>query len=102
MFANQGSCSFSQLSVPKAGPSLLLLAVLSNGHLFFFFVGKMKLLLIVFQEFLDERLGGSLHFPQLFHNIHSPSKTNTPGARERTGPSWRLFLHPSMILIHQD
>ena len=24
----------------------------------------MKLLLIVFQEFLDERLGGALHFPR--------------------------------------
>jgi hypothetical protein len=34
----------------------------SNGH-FFFFVGKIKLLLTVFHEFLDERFGGSLHCP---------------------------------------
>jgi len=43
-FTSPASCSFPR-------PSFLL------------FRRKNKLLLIVFQEFLDERLGGSFHFP---------------------------------------
>jgi hypothetical protein len=61
MFANQGSCSFNHLSVPNT--DLHFSCLLFQRHFFFFFVGKMKLPLIVFQEFLNERLGGSLHFP---------------------------------------
>src|SRR5579864_5883376 len=61
-FANQGSCSFNHLFVSNAGPSLLLSSADSCSFprpCFLFCRRKNELLLIDFQEFLDESLKGS-------------------------------------------
>src|ERR1700731_4470269 len=61
-FANQGSCSFNHLFVSNAGPSLLLSSADSCSFprpCSLFCRRKNKLLLIVFQEFVDESLKGS-------------------------------------------